>query len=612
MIKKIKSMFSTKKLNIDTDTGENEITEKELKRNEILFPRPKICFIDIDEKIIETLRQSGFTIEAVGTLGSKVKVPNTFRGENTQVLPNLDFPNNLHEFDITIIDQDNARTIEYDVKEHTRTNHTGMSETVLLSIYPERIFDPRPFGSVILKNKFNELGEKKHLIINFAAKKYNIEYQPVAVEKNSYDRHKAFSRNIYDFNPSTRDSLSKEKTGREVTVCISDKTSLKDFLIKYLNQVTYYQTFYHPTQYSDGKHVPDSNYFPLLKNTSGDIVSMLIFDGNKYIFNFPQIHDKGKFLNEFLTQVAPSLFPDLFPYSTTFQWRDDKAYWLPNHERLINDKKLKEIEYKRDLEEKNLEIKKNLEKYSFLHEILTETGDDLVEAIIQFLRWLEFDNIKNVDQGKREDAVLEEDIQIELDNGLLVIECKGIGGTSKDSECSQISKIKHRRCEERNNFDVYALYIVNHQRFLPPLNRKNPPFSEHQIKDAKHDKRGLVTTWQLFNLYFDIENRIISKEEARSLLLNYGLVEFKPKNLVMIDEPKEFFQNGKVCIINIEDISLKVGDEIYAEKNDKFEKITIEGIQYNNKPVQDATRGEFGLKLSHPIKKKTKLYKQII
>ena len=126
---------------------------------------------------------------------------------------------------------------------------------------------------------------------------------------------------------------------------------------------------------------------------------------------------------------------------------------------------------------------------------------------------------------------------METEDGLLVIEIKGIGGTSTDGQCSQIEKIKNRRMQERRNFDVFGLYIVNHQRYQPPLLRENPPFKREQIQDAENDKRGLLTTWQLFNLYFSIKNGCISKEEARKALLKYGLIEFSPQNCVSLGEP---------------------------------------------------------------------------
>ena len=166
------------------------------------------------------------------------------------------------------------------------------------------------------------------------------------------------------------------------------------------------------------------------------------------------------------------------------------------------------------------EIESNQSKYQFLHDLITETGDSLVKSIECFFAYLGFRNIINMDETNPD--IKEEDLQISLEQGLLVIEAKGIGGTSKDSECSQISKIKFRRAKERNKFDVFALYIVNHQRYLPPLERKNPPFSEKQIEDAQSDERGLLTTYELFKLYFHISNYyLLSKYYRNNVVIIY-------------------------------------------------------------------------------------------
>lgn len=613
MLNKIISKFKTKKIedvNVNNEVEQENCIVDEVQKGTIeITPIPKICCIDIDENDIKILEQSGFNIAALGTLGKKVIVPNKTRNDNVQVLPNQDFPSNLHEFDVTIIDQDNAKTIEYKEDDHIRSRHTGMTEYVLLSKYPETVFDSRPFGSSKLSDALNNSGDKKQLIINFTTEEYDVQYQPIEIRDGSYYTKDAFSYNIFGFDESI--SFSNKKTGREVSVCVENE-QLKNFLNKYLDDIIYKQTFHHPVKWDNGKNTPLDNYIPLLKNMSGDNVSMLIFDKNKTIFHFPQVGEKGKFLKEFLTVVAPSLFPEFFPFSTAFKWKENKDYWLPNHEKLLREKESLEKEYAKKLSEKSIEIDTNLNEYSFLHDMLTESGDDLVMVLIQFFKWLGFDNVVDVDDKKNEGTILEEDIQIVLDEGLLIIECKGIGGTSKDSECSQISKIKHRRCKERKSFDVYALYVVNHQRYLPPLQRKNPPFTKHQIDDAVHDERGLLTTWQLYNLYFDIEKGLISREEAKNILLHYGLIEFKPQNLIILDKPKEFFSDGKVCIVNIDDIEIKVGDTLFVEKNNKFEKVEVEDIQLDGKSVLYADKGELGLKLSKSIRKKSKLYKQIV
>jgi hypothetical protein len=121
-----------------------------------------------------------------------------------------------------------------------------------------------------------------------------------------------------------------------------------------------------------------------------------------------------------------------------------------------------------------------------------------------------------------------------------------------------------------------------------------------------------LTTWQLFNLYFDIENRIITKEEARESLLNFGLVEFKPNNLQLIDNPTEIFKKGEVCIVNLsENVNLNVNETIYVEKNNKFQLAKILEIKKDDENLTQATDGEFGLKLNNKVQKKSTLWKKI-
>lgn len=87
-------------------------------------------------------------------------------------------------------------------------------------------------------------------------------------------------------------------------------------------------------------------------------------------------------------------------------------------------------------------------------------------------------------------------------------------------------------------------------------------------------------------------------------------MEIKPDVQEIIDEPKEFFKDGRVCIVNIKNIELKLGEEILIEKNGKFISATIEGIQLDGKPVSAVSSGEVGLQLNKSIKKKSILWKK--
>jgi len=321
---------------------------------------------------------------------------------------------------------------------------------------------------------------------------------------------------------------------------------------------------------------------------------------------FPILSDNSNFILEFLENIAPSFIPNVFPYSTENLWTNDFEYYLPNHEKLKQEKKLLFDEWEEKNKKKEIEIADNYVKYQFLHQILTETGNELVASTITFLEWLGFVDVKDMDDV--DSSKLEEDIQIENSGGLLVIEVKGIGGTSKDAECSQISKIKYRRAKERDQFDVFGLYVVNHQRHLPPLNRKTPPFTPEQISDAENDERGLLTTHQLFNLYFEISNGIISKEEARKCLYLYGLINFTPSNLQFIDTVQETFLKGTVSIINIKNVTLTVGAELFVEYKGQFKISKIIELKLDEKSVDSISNGEIGVKTDLKIEKKSNIW----
>lgn len=570
------------------------------------FERPRICCIDLSEEIIQKLTNAGANIYT-GTLGSKINVPKSASGSMHYLLLNYDFPLNLHEYDIIIIDLDNFKTVDYRKEDYNRAVHTETSR-FLVSSYPQNLFDPRPLGSFHLGNLLEEMGDKPFLVLAFSTEAYKLNYQHVEISSDGHSRKDlGQDYDIYSFwkyIPVLKSKYGVELQSETVT------NEFKSLLDKYRDGASYHQVFLQPHRLVEWENLVDDRYTPLFKNSAGDIVSYMEVSDNRNLIMLPQLKNKSGFILDFLSTVGPSLYPSLFPYSLTSEWKKERDYWLPNHLELVNAKFEIEKDYDQKIQEIDKEIEHNWHKFSFLHEILSETGDNLTKALINYFRWLEFDHIEKHDEIVSGSSVLEEDIQIVIDEGLLIIECKGIGGTSTDSDCSQISKIKHRRCKQRGSFDVFALYIVNSQRHLPPLARQMPPFTKHQIEDAINDERGLLATWQLFNLYFDIENGIISKKDARELLLKYGLINFRPSGLTYIDQPKEFFNKGAICIVNIGGVELRKDEEIIIERNGKFEKITVLDIQANGKSIELASNGEFGLKLSSNIANKSILWKQ--
>src|SRR5690606_27737314 len=147
---------------------------------------------------------------------------------------------------------------------------------------------------------------------------------------------------------------------------------------------TYENTFFHPTIWENDEKVPDPRFYPIIQNSNNEIVSYIYLTDKVGVFIFPVLEDNSLFLLDFLETIAPSLHPNIFPYSTQNKWTEKIEYALPNQERLLEEKKKIEQDFKNAIETKNLEIISNYNKYSFLHKILTETGNELVSAVIQF------------------------------------------------------------------------------------------------------------------------------------------------------------------------------------------------------------------------------------
>ncbi|KAA6331883.1 hypothetical protein EZS27_019561 [termite gut metagenome] len=546
--------------------------------------KTKICCLDVDKNIIDFLSKEFDVYD--GSLGKKVKVDNRNGNYQTHLLLNADFPYNLHEYDILIDEMYKSTIIPYNRQQHTRVNITGHKAYYLLSSYPDTIFNPIPFGCENLKNLLAQKQSKPILKIIFQDRYDISEYvsENIANSRDSHNYEYSNYNHIANF-------IGKQLTGKEVSLC--DNKISKTLFESFLNKISYSQTY---IQFNDER------FLPILKNQNGDIISYIWKSENDITFMLPQMNsnDKLDFIKHLFNEILYRDFSGYFPLVEANAWIKNKEYYLPDYENILKEKEGNKKRYEEIEKQLDEQIIVNQQQYNFLHKILTETGTELVNAIITYLTWLGFDNPISKDETN-ENGLLEEDIQVDLgENGLLIIEVKGIGGTSKDAECSQINKIKFRRCRERNKFDVYALYVANNERHLPPLNRTIPPFNTNQIQDAINEERGLLYTWQLFNLYFNIQNGFITKEVAREKLLMHGLIDFH-QTFVEIGKPYKYYGDNKIVCLDIKNTKIKVGDFLIYDVDGRFYREEIIGIQQEKVPLQEISHGKVGLEFANPI-----------
>jgi hypothetical protein len=513
-------------------------------------------------------------------------------------------PPNLHEFDIVVADLRLRDPVPYSDADHGSSDSANASQGYVLCEFPQTVFDPRPLAGTWYEDTIGEILKKESVVVVFAAGLSSVSYQLVELTPRGLTRQREATLDNYSLLPLQR---GHNKKGRQTIVANTAK-NLAVYLREYSQEFEYEITFEHPAYRKEGVTVEDPNFTPLMTNQAGEIVSYVQFwNENSALFVFPQMKNKARFLLQLFQEYLPAIKPKLFPFSTQFAWLGDEEYRLPNEKRLFEEKQKLEQEYSARRVTKESEIEENHQRYRFLHDLLTQTDQGLVRAAEWYFKWLGFDRVENRDEehpGRKE-----EDLQISLTEGLLVVEVKGIGGTSKDEECSQIGKIKYRRAQERGSFDVSALYVVNHQRYLSPENRQNPPFSDQQKKDAKNEQRGLLTTYDLFKLYFAIEAGFVKKEDARRSLLDFGLVTFRPSDSVPIGTPLEIHHGGKVGIFALAGAPTRVGDELIVCENGRFRKTKVASLQAQDKDVLEASDDEIGIMLSDKISKSSQLWK---
>lgn len=577
------------------DNHNHKVTDMNSKTTRVLS-------IDMGQEVVDFLRKENLETYD-GTFGPFVDARNVdYCWDRLPIYLEQDLPDNLHEYSVVIEDLGFERkTIPYDLEQVDKQKAIADTDSSFKSLClakPINVFDPVPFCCFLLKSNFET--KKGELIkIIFQAPKYEVPYSGIRMSNNIHSIG-VFSnyQNILDF---TQKSLSGDR------VKLVNEYRLSEILFSGLeNQLSYSQTFFHPSIPKNGIYdtEPNPHFIPLLLNEQGDIISYVYFEKKTCTFVLPQIENKVVLLERLFTNCLYRNFSELFPLQTKNTWLTKKEYELPEIVQLCEEKEEARQIYENTIEQKDKSIAEIRKKYNFLYAMLTETGDSLVNNVKQYLEWLGFDNVQSMDEEVKEGEDFQEDLQIHLaNNELLIIEVKGLYGTSKDNECSQISKIELRRIHERKYSNVYALYIVNNERGKEPLKRQMPPFTETQIKDAEFAHRAMAYTYQLFNLYFEIETGIISKEEARNALFQNGLVDFR-SNFKSIGKPYDYFKNNKVACIELHDTILSVGDKVYFEDDRKrLNVVEIVNIQVDRQNKQTVKDGKVGIEFNMKIPK---------
>lgn len=541
---------------------------------------PLIYLFNADESMSALLNSKGFNSLSYKMNGYKDDFTNK-RGA-ISIPYNNEIPGNCHEAEILVID-------------------TSPREGFLSSVYNGRSIDYAYTPSqvylfpldvlVAITNSFST--NKKQLIIFFAS---YYDKQTYKIETEDSGTSKLTSDSLYL--PHSALNVVK-RSGNRISIDQGhyDK-DIKNCLAKFLPETIYNVVF--QTYSSDSI---------LAVNDASEPVSIIRKIGSKTIMVFPDLAHKDSFICEFFEKVLPELheFKDLFPSNDNFSWTKHFSY-------ISLEEKNKTIEIAEEIKRHEENISQLNNEYEMIHNddknvklrnMLKETGDDLVLSVKWFLEYIGFTNVIDPDKNVDVDAgeIFEEDLNFQYDGIHFLLEVKGIGGTSTDAQCAQISKIALRRRRSNPGNTYKAVYVVNHQRYRAPMERITIPFNDTQIEDAEMANRGMTFTYELFNIYHMIEAGIITKHAAREAFKQEGLINFR-ESIYKLDFNHCYKGNTVYSLIIPEETNFTVAksDKLaIQDKENHWHLLNIESIQVDSQDYDEVSSGKFGAKVDRLI-----------
>ncbi|CAG74536.1 hypothetical protein ECA1632 [Pectobacterium atrosepticum SCRI1043] len=545
--------------------------------------KPLIYFFNVSDPILEAFNDKKYNIHYKKMNGSRKYRFN--RNEDLYLSYNNEVPLNTHEAEIIVIDTESREGF---ISEGNQVREVGVyyKETPsIVNLTPLDIYE-------VMRNAYST--NKEQLIIFFVSEYSTCNYQ-MAFDKTlepAFKMNSLFVPN-YNFNVTGR-------AGTRISIFQDGfiEKDIKKCLEKYLDDASYNIVI-------NGYNIDKI----LAINDANESVSLIRETGNKHVILLPKLKNKGQFLVELFEQVLPEHpdFRQLFSQNEIFTWVNDFSYIS------IEEKnKIKEIENEFKSHSDRVESLKseyseiyNRDENVKLRNMLKETGDNLVLSIKWFIEYIGFTNVVNPDQYVNINAgdVFEEDLNFEINGTHFLIEVKGIGGTSTDAQCAQISKIALRRRRMYPSNSYRAIYIVNHQRYKAPKDRVLIPFNDNQIEDAEISQRGMTFTYELFNIYHMIEAGILSKENVREAFQQEGLINFR-KSLNKLEFNHCYNKIVVYSLIIPENTPFSVAknDKIAIQDNENhWHLLIIESIEVDGVSHDEVSYGKMGIKVNRLV-----------
>lgn len=564
--------------------------------------KTNVCCLDLGQNCIGYLKSLGLAVYN-GSLGSVLSFDWHKNGLYRAVIkPDYNIPENAHEYHVIIGDTTGAVQKEYDKSRNVIKKINSSKQRIMICEQPVTSLDLQPFGGYILSNRLKQSPDQRRIKIVFLGPYSEVTYYSDAIQYHDPNQIGTFSN--YDLWSVLN---GNSKVGERVK--LEDNKISKSLFEGRTSRVKYYQTFLIPTMWVEDEKVMDPHFTPLLKNENEECISYIYYHEEKGLeVVLPQVEDKAALLKSLFENILFEYCSDFFPDIEAKRWIYQPIYQSLEESHVRELMTAKKETYEREIAELEIQAEDASKKNLFMKQLLTGTGGQLVQAVKTYLEWLGFTDVIDKDGTLDENEIKEEDLDLNFNGQLVLLEVKGINGTSTDAECSQIDKVVARRMKQLKTTEVHGVYVVNNQKNVEPLSRQVPPFNENQISDAQNQDRTLIYTAQLFALYSDVENGYLTKEEVRSCFLKPGVADFHT-SLKSLGKPYKTFSKNSVICIELAGEKISVGDMLYYKDNlQRLVGIKVESIEQDNKPICQADNGKTGIKVSQKVPNNAVIY----
>jgi hypothetical protein len=237
------------------------------------------------------------------------------------------------------------------------------------------------------------------------------------------------------------------------------------------------------------------------------------------------------------------------------------------------------------------EIETESGQFKFLHGILTGTGEALVDDLQQVVRFIGFEQVEIPEEELG--ASKQEDLQIHDRSPCLLLEVKGLAGQPTEHDTHQVAKYVLRRMREWQRTDIEGVFVVNHQRNLPALERDNEnAFTEQQLIDAIENGTGLMTTWDLFRLVRGMILWNWPRGSVQDVFYGQGRLPSVPAHYAEAGTVVHFYSGISVLSIEVTGPGLRVADRVGLLLPAGFFEEQIVSLQVDKKDVAEVQSGQ--------------------